>query len=133
MGVPQPLLRYMDTQPFWDGVRERRLVLQICSDTKRFQHPPRPVSIFTGSRRLEWHPVSGRGHVAAFTIVAPSRANPAERQCIVTVTLEESVRIAGKLLGPHAAVKVGAPVHLVWEIMADGEPYPAFELDQPTD
>lgn len=60
---------YVDTTPFWEAAKRGKLVLQFCKDTNQFQHYPRPVSIFTGSRNLEWREVSGKGVIYACTVI----------------------------------------------------------------
>ena len=56
-------IRHFDfSEPFWEGTKQKKLVLQRCKATGKFQHFPRPVSIFTGRRRdIEWKEVSGKG------------------------------------------------------------------------
>ena len=44
-------------------------MIQRCKVTGKYQHFPRPVSIFTGRRRdIEWSEVSGKGTVYSYTI-----------------------------------------------------------------
>ena len=64
--------------PFWEATRQKKLVIQYCKTAKKFQHFPRPVSIFTGRRRdIEWREVSGKGMVFSYTIA--HRGTPAFR------------------------------------------------------
>jgi hypothetical protein len=68
--IPRPLPRvnvYMNTKPFWDAAKDGRLVIQYCKDTGKPQFFPRPVSLATGRRNLEWRQVSGKGKVYSFT------------------------------------------------------------------
>ena len=45
--------------PFWEAARQQKLVIQYCPDSGKYQHYPRPISIYTGKRNLEWREVSG--------------------------------------------------------------------------
>ncbi len=36
--------------PFWEATRQKKLVIQYCKTAKKYQHFPRPVSIFTGRK-----------------------------------------------------------------------------------
>ena len=126
--APQPNV-YVATQPFWDGVRAGKLVLQYCKDTNRFQHYPRPVSIFTGSRNLEWREVSGRGEIYACTTLRISGPGLEGRVplAVATVELEENVRLIANIVDSEpAAIRIGARVRLAWDRIDDNTNYPAF-------
>lgn len=122
---------YVDTKPFWEGSKQGKLMLQFCRDSGRFQHYPRPVSLYTGSRNLEWREVSGRGEIYAVTVIrVPGPGLEGRLPLIVaTVQLEEGVRILGNILSaaPEAA-KIGQKVKLAWDTIADDLQYPAFTL-----
>jgi uncharacterized OB-fold protein len=122
---------YVDTKPFWEGAKEGKLVLQYCKDSGRFQHYPRPVSIYTGSRNLEWREVSGRGEIYAVTVIrVPGPGLDGRLPLIVaTVQLEEGVRILGNILDAEpSAAKIGQKVKLAWDRVTDDLRYPAFNL-----
>jgi len=128
--VPKPNT-YVDTTPFWEGMKRKELFLQYCKDTGRFQHYPRPVSIYTGSRNLEWRKVSGRGKIYAHTVIRiPGPGLDGRLPLpVVTVDLEEGARILGNIVGsPPEDVKIGAAVEVVWDHLADDVYYPAFRL-----
>ena len=56
--------------PFWEATRQKKLVIQYCKTAKKFQHFPRPVSIYTGRRRdIEWREVSGKGTVFSLSLI----------------------------------------------------------------
>ena len=128
--APKPDV-FVPTGPFWEGARQGRLVLQFCKDTGRFQHYPRPVSLYTGSRNLEWREVSGRGTVyAATTIRVPGPGLDGRLPlAVVTVELEEGVRILGNIVESEGKeIAIGARVELAWDRFGDGTPYPAFRI-----
>lgn len=119
---------YVDSAPFWQGTREGRLLLQYCTESGRFQHFPRPISLYTGTRKLEWREVSGRGSVYAVTALrTPGLGADGRLPCVLaTVELDEGVRILANVL--HCApgeVKIGDRVQLAWDDLGDGR-YPAF-------
>ena len=128
--VPKPNV-YIDTTPFWNGVRERKLVLQYCPQTKQFQHYPRPVSIYTGKRNIEWREVTGNGSIYAYTVIRIPGPGLEGRLplCVATVDLDEGVRFIGNVLNcAPEQLKVGARVKLAWDKLNDDSSYPAFEL-----
>jgi uncharacterized OB-fold protein len=120
---------YVDSRPFWEGIAQRRLVLQYCRDAGRFQHYPRPVSIFTGRRNLEWREVSGLGTIYAVTVMRVPGLGYAGKPpyAVATVELDEGVRMIARILGCAAdGVRVGMRVRVAWEPLGEGV-YPAFE------
>jgi uncharacterized protein len=128
--VPKPST-YVDTTPFWEGAKSGRLMLQYCKDTARFQHYPRPVSIFTGSRNLEWREVSGKGTVYACTVIRVPGPGLDGRLplSVVTVELDEKVRIIGNVLNVDAnSVAIGQRVEVAWDCLGDDVQYPAFNV-----
>lgn len=128
--VPKPNV-YVSTEPFWEGARNGKLVLQYCKDTGRFQHYPRPVSMYTGSRNLEWREVSGRGEIYACTTVRVSGLGLEGRVPlnVATVELDEKVRIIANILdNSPEEIKIGARVVLAWDRLDEKTPYPAFRL-----
>jgi uncharacterized OB-fold protein len=128
--IPKPDV-YVPTQPFWDGARAGKLMLQFCKDTNRFQHYPRPVSIYTGSRNLEWREVSGKGQIYACTIVRIPGPGVEGRLplSVATVELDDGVRIIANIIGSNPEnVTIGRRVVLVWDQLDGGMPYPAFKL-----
>lgn len=128
--IPKPGT-YVDTAPFWEGVRNRELVLQYCSDTGRFQHYPRPVSIYTGSRNLEWRKVSGKGVIYAKTVVNIAGPGLEGRLPlpVVTVDLDEGARLLGNIVDSEPSqIVIGARVEVAWDHIADDVYYPAFRL-----
>lgn len=122
--------QYVDSAAFWQGTRDGRLMLQYCKDSGRFQHFPRPVSLSTGSRNLEWRPVSGNGTVYAVTALrTPGLGADGRLPCVLAlIDLDEGVRILGNVpaSGP-GDVRIGDRVQLAWDELPEGR-YPAFRL-----
>jgi uncharacterized protein len=114
---------YIDTSPFWEGAARRRLVLQVCRDTGRFQHLPRPVSIYTGSRNLDWREVSGAGIVRSCTTLRIGQTP----KSAVLVDLDAGVRMLSWIArtGGHE-VAPGVRVDIDWLPLADGRQWPVF-------
>ena len=131
--IPRPLPRvniYMNTKPFWDAAKEGKLVIQYCKDTGKPQFFPRPVSLATGKRNLEWREVSGRGKVYSWTTTYspwPGHEDRVPYICAL-VELDEGVRMLVNLLNCRSEdVAIGMPVKLCWEKLSEDINYPAFE------
>lgn len=128
--VPKPSV-YVDTTPFWNGAKEGKLMLQYCPDTRQFQHYPRPVSIYTGRKNLEWRQVSGSGTIYACTVIRIPGPGLEGRLplCVATVDLDEGVRFIGNVINcAPEQLRIGARVKLAWDTLNEGTRYPAFEL-----
>lgn len=131
--LPRPLPRpgvYMETKPFWDAAKEHRLVAQFDTEVGKFQWMPRPVSVFTGKRTLEWRELSGKGTLYTWTLSHVAWAGHADRvpyMCAL-VDLEEGVRMLASLYNwLDVELTDGMPVKLMWETLSDEFEYPAFE------
>jgi uncharacterized OB-fold protein len=126
---------FVASQPFWEGAKEGALTLQYCKDTEQFQHYPKPVSIYTGSRNLDWRPVTGEGVIYALTTLRVPGPGVTHRLPlkVATVELDAGVRIIGNILGQEAEPKIGDRVTLVWDELGDGTAYPAFRCVERSD
>ncbi len=61
------------SKPFWDGAKDKKLMLQFCPKAGKYQFYPRPVSVYTGSRELEWREASGKRKIYAFSFLTRHR------------------------------------------------------------
>jgi len=114
--LPRPTLI---SKPFWDGLREEKLLVQRCRSCGRLQHYPRPHCIVCLSQELEWAPMSGKGTVYSFTIVRRA-AHPAFAAdvpyVLAVIELQEGPHVTGNVVGtPPEAVRIGMPVTAVFD------------------
>ena len=131
--IPRPLPRpniYTETQPFWEAAKAHRFLLQYDTETNRPQWPPRPVSIYTGKRTLEWREASGRGTLYSWTlshVAWPGHAGRAPYMCAL-VELEEGVRVLANLVNYEGVeLRDGLPVKLAWDTLSEAFEYFNFE------
>lgn len=112
------------TQPFWAATREKKLVIQYCRATGKYQHYPRPTSIFTGRKTdIEWREVSGRGEIFSWTVVRRGAAafRGHEPYVVASVTLDVGVNVIANLV--HCSlheVCIGMKVVPCWLPIDDG-------------
>ena len=57
-----------ETQHFWDGCKQGKLLLQRCGDTGKAYFPPRPFSPYTGTRNVSVFQASGRATLHSYVI-----------------------------------------------------------------
>src|SRR5215472_1140828 len=113
LDVKRDIKHYDFGMPFWEATRQKRLVIQYCKTAKKYQHFPRPVSIFTGRRRdIEWREVSGKGTVFSFTI---AHRGPLAFQGIEPNAIADVVHCTAEEL------KIGMKVKPYWHPLENGE------------
>ena len=133
-GVKRTIRRLGFSKPFWDGTRDKKLIIQYCRATGKYQHYPRPVSIYTGRRRdIEWREVSGKGEVYSFCIA--HRGLPAfrgqEPYAVVSVTLDVGVNIIANMMNcTRDEIRIGMRVRPCWLPLEDGTNLVMFEPDR---
>lgn len=133
LGVKRAIKHFDFAEPYWEGTKQKKLVIQYCKATGKYQHFPRPVSIFTGRRRdIEWREVSGKGVVFSYTVA--QRGTPAfrglEPYAVVSVTLDVGVNFIANIVNCTAAeLKVGMKVKPYWHPLDDGTHLMMFQPD----
>ena len=99
MELPQPLSCAHDA-PFWEAAAEKRLVLQRCVTTQKFQWFPRDSSIHMSGGAVEWVESPGLGEVVSFTRVERSFfSDLAAPYILAVVRLDEAVQMTTHLVG----------------------------------
>ncbi|MYC29260.1 MAG: hypothetical protein F4X65_04115 [Chloroflexi bacterium] len=116
------------SQPFWDAVNQRRLMIQYCTVCGKLQYPPQATCQVCGSaHNLEWKEVEGKGHIGAYITIEDGRLNrrmPDQPYNLAMVTLDAdpTVNFYSNLPGtPAYEVPVGAAVELTFEEVAPGQ------------
>ncbi len=91
--VPVPTAEF---QPYWDGAKEGKLILQKCleEDCLKYNHPPVAVCNYCGDRdaELKWEEVSGRGTLYSYYICYDTSVSGFEEKvpyAVIMVELEE--------------------------------------------
>src|ERR1700741_4584208 len=84
------------SQPFWDAVNQRRLVLQHCTACDRLQYPPQQTfQVCNSPAGLTWQEVAGKAHIAASIVIEDGRLNrrmPDQPYNLAMVTLDADPR-----------------------------------------
>jgi len=124
--------RTRENAPYWEGLRERRLLLQRCGGCARARFPVAPVCPHCGSTAHSWQPLSGAGSVHSW--VRYRRAYLPEFEPLIPyevlcVSLEQGPRVFGRLLdaGPGEP-SIGMGVQAVVERFAGGDCVLAFRV-----
>lgn len=124
------------SRPYWEGLREHCLLLQRCTACGEVRHYPRPLCARCHAFEHDWVEACGRGRVHSWT-VCHHAFHPAFRDDVpyvmITVDLEEGVRVQAPLRGGTAAaltgqMRIGTAVRIAFEDVSADLALPAFRL-----
>jgi uncharacterized OB-fold protein len=114
--------------PYWEGLKQDRLMVQRNPRTGVHQWPPQWICHDDQGFDVEWVEVAPRGLIYSWTRVwhpvHPALADGCP-YIVVVVELPQAgnVRMLGNLLGdPRQDVPIGAPVEAVFEHHPDADP-----------
>ncbi len=119
------------TQPYWDGVLQRELRIQQCQDCRQVWHPPLHRCPHCHSEHVAWVATAGRAVLYSYTVVHhAAHVAVADRvpYLVALATLQEGPRVVCNLLNcDRAQVRIGMPLSLTFQQIADGVWLPQFE------
>ena len=127
--LPQPT---PEAKPYWDGLREDKLMLPRCRQCRRAFFYPRVLCPFCHASDIEWFQASGRGRLYSFEILHQqfNRAFKVKLPCVLAmVELEEGPRLLSNLVGVEpdpAKIRCDIPVEVVFEKLTDELTLPLF-------
>ena len=125
--LPEPTL---ESQAFWDALREHKLVFQQCASCGQVRHYPRPVCAICFSMDAVWKRASGRGAVHSWT-VCHHAFHPSFKldlpYVVVTVDMDEGVRMVERVENlPENALALGLPVEVGFLDVDEQTTFPIF-------
>ncbi len=101
---PRPLTTAANA-PYWQGLREHRLLIQRCSGCGKLRHYPRPMCDECYAMEYDWQEIDRRGSVYSWA-VTHHPFHPAFKREVpyVTVTAElaDGIRIQAPLVANEA-------------------------------
>jgi uncharacterized protein len=113
----------LETQTFWDAAAQGRLLIKRCGACGAFHYYPRALCPFCLSADTKWVEASGRGVIYTFSVVRRGSAVYA----IAYVTLAEGVSMMTNIVDCDVdALRIGAPVRVVFKPSDGGPPVPMF-------
>ena len=106
-----------DTEFFWSGLTDSKLLIQRCADCKTLRVPPRPMC--GNCQSLNWDSIESTGRGTVYSFVMPQYPPLPFLQypyVVALIELEEGVRIVSNLCDIEpAAIEVGLPVEVFYE------------------
>ena len=111
------------TEPFWAGLRERKILLQYSPSADRWVFYPRVLAPGSLAADLEWREASGVARLYTYTVarVPPNPGWDADPPLIAAIVeLAEGPRLATELVGVTAEdVAIGMALRPVFVAAAD--------------
>ena len=129
--LPQPMTP--EARPYWDGLKDGKLMLPKCGDCGHTFFYPRILCPRCHSRAITWIQASGRGRLHAFGIAHQSfnRAFKVKPPFVLAmIELEEGPHMVSNLVNvppDPQHVKCDMPVEVVFEKLTDEVTLPLFQ------
>ncbi|ACL05075.1 protein of unknown function DUF35 [Desulfatibacillum aliphaticivorans] len=106
-------------QPFWDGTRQGKLLIQHCKECQANIFYPRLFCPECHSDQLDWVESAGKGAVYSYTVVynnSPSAFLQDVPYVVAIVKLDEGVRMCTNIVGCEPEkIQCDMPVEVVFE------------------
>ena len=121
-----------ESEPYWEGLARRKLMLQRCAGCGRVRHYPRPMCDVCHSMAADWIEASGDASVHSWTV-----AHHAFHQAfleelpyvLVTADLPEGPRLLAQLRGAEAeSLRLGLPLRIDFEGNGEGSTLPVLRV-----
>ena len=120
------------SEPYWEGCRHGELRLQRCKSCGKSQFYPRILCSHCGAQDLEWHPASGKGRIASYTVVRRGVSAAYEGPYVVAlIDLAEGPRMMSQIVevsGDEVSLEVGAEVSVSFMAWSEEFTAPVFRL-----
>ena len=116
-------------KPFWDGCRERKLLVQRDRETGLYHWPPKPGYWKHG--RLQWVEAKGTGTIYTY-VVGSDPFLPAFKSMLphvmVVTELDEGPRLVGDMVNcTPDEVRIGMKVRVVFRPLTERVTLPVWE------
>lgn len=118
-----------ETQPYFDGLKQHKLMLQRCLQCQQPYSYRRPLCPLCQSPDVEWFQASGKGKLYSYVINHTPALDSDSLQVIAVVELDEGPRIMANLVGTepdHELIKGDMPVEIAYDNTTEGTGLPTF-------
>ena len=122
-----------DSQFFWNGVKDGRLLIQRCAACGVLRHPPRPMCPHCHSLTWDTLESSGKGTVYSFVMPRHPQFPFFDDDYIVAlIELEEGTRLVSNLVDVAPEdTRIGMAVVVRFDEFDDGVVLPVFTPARP--
>ena len=118
-----------DSQEYWNGCKNRELLVRRCGSCKTYRIPPGPGCPNCGSLKSDWIKIDGKGEIFTYTVV--HRAKVPYNIIVVSLPEADGVHMLSNLVDcKHEDIHIGMPVEVVFEEVGAGMMLPKFRPAQ---
>ncbi|MDB5593581.1 MAG: hypothetical protein JWM36_542 [Hyphomicrobiales bacterium] len=127
--IPVPSL---ESRPFWQGLREHKLLLLRCSDCGHTWFPPTVTCPLCRSLSIKWEMASGQGRIFSFVNFHRSYHPGFSDEipyCVALIELQEGPRMLGRISGlPFDRIRCGQDVCILFDDISNELTLPVFHV-----
>ena len=120
----------LETQPFWDGLKEGKFLLRHCDTCGKDHYYPRPFCPDCWSDEVSWKEASGRGKIYTYSVVHVNDLPPFNERVpyvAAIVELDEGPRVMTNIVGlPFEDLRADLPVVVEYKAISDDVTIPVF-------
>jgi len=120
----------LETQPFWDGLKEGKFLLRHCNACGTDHYYPRPFCPSCWSDDVSWREASGRGKVYTYSVVHVNDLPPFNERVpyvAAIVELDEGPRLMTNIEGvPFDELRADMAVVVEYKPISDDVTIPVF-------
>lgn len=119
---PYPPRRSAFTGEFWDNLAQGKFVTTRCLDCAKMTFPPKPFCPHCWCQKVEWADLKPHGKLYSYTVIhaVPSTFVADAPYTVAIVDLDDSIRVATRLLDRGTQEAIGKPVDIVLVSYEDG-------------
>ena len=132
-GMPVPAME-IDTEPYWEGCKRHKLMIQRCKRCGTYRHSPAPVCHECHSFDHEFVESAGIGEVYTYTIIHmplhPATKDQVPYNAVVVQLLDcGGAKIMSNLVeARNEDIRIGSRVQVVWDDVSSDISLPRFRL-----
>lgn len=119
-----------ESKPYWDGLKEEKLLIQYCDDCCTSIFYPRSICPECFSEKISWKESSGIGKIYSFTVVHQA-FGPFKNETpfvVGIIELTEGVRMMSRILEEREKIAIDKRVSVVFTRVEDDLFLPYFQV-----
>lgn len=119
------------SQPFWDGCKNKKLLIQKCRSCKKHIFYPKLFCPFCLSTDLRWIESTGKGRIYTFTVIysyQPTEFSEDVPYVVAVIDLDEGVKMMSNIIGcTPEEVRCDMGVEVVFDDVTEEVTLPKFK------
>ncbi|HWK23384.1 MAG TPA: Zn-ribbon domain-containing OB-fold protein [Ureibacillus sp.] len=119
-----------ESKPYWDGLKEEKLLIQYCDDCQQHIFYPRTICPHCFSEKIKWQESCGTGKIYSYTVVHQAFGPfKSEAPFVVgIIELDEGVRMMSRILADKDQIAIDQRVSVIFSKVEDEVVLPYFQV-----